>query len=478
MPTSPSLTAPSAGPPEHGPQHGPEHGPGLSASVGAAAEPTFDEAALRADIRRLGDLLGETLVRQEGPELLDLVEQVRALLARATPQPPRSCSPGSTCRRPAALVRAFSTYFHLANVTEQVHRGRELRRSRARGGRLARPGRRRCIAEPPGRQPGRDRRPAWHASRSGRSSPRTRPRPPAARSWPSCGAGRRRCSSERRPRPRRPTAGLAEVIDLLWQTDELRVDRPDAARRGPQRRLLPRRAGTRGRRRRARGPGRRRSPGSASTLPPTARPLTFGTWIGGDRDGNPNVTPAASPATCSSCSTSTASASRWTRSTSCARSCPRRPDSSACLPELLASLDADLGALPEVEPRYRRLNAEEPYRLKATCIQQKLLNTRSRLAAGRRARARPRLPRHRRAARRPRPAAGLAARSTAASCVAHGRLERAIRTVAAFGLHLATMDVREHADAHHAALGAALRPARRAGLALRRPAPRAPARRC
>lgn len=87
-------------------------------------------AELRSDIRRLGDLLGETLVRQEGPELLDLVERVRAL-TRENGEAAAELLGDTDLETAAKLVRAFSTYFHLANVTEQVHRGREMRERRA-----------------------------------------------------------------------------------------------------------------------------------------------------------------------------------------------------------------------------------------------------------------------------------------------------------------------------------------------------------
>ena len=76
---------------------------------------------------------------------------------------------------------------------------------------------------------------------------------------------------------------------MLWQTDELRLTRP-TRRRGPQRGLLPADLAADGRPAGAHRP--RRHAADGRPVPPTARPLTFGTWIGGDRDGNPYVTPA------------------------------------------------------------------------------------------------------------------------------------------------------------------------------------------
>ena len=93
----------------------------------------ISDEQLRADIRRLGNQLGDALVRQHGSELLELVEKVRALgksvrrggSAEASEELDGLLS-ALTVGDVIALVRAFTTYFYLANVTEQVHRVDQL----------------------------------------------------------------------------------------------------------------------------------------------------------------------------------------------------------------------------------------------------------------------------------------------------------------------------------------------------------------
>src|SRR5882762_8640025 len=90
---------------------------------------TADEN-LRSDIHLLGDLLGHSLVRQGGQGLLDLVERVRlqAKEARAEDTDAQLSRTLSEMEPLMAIdvVRAFSAYFHLANVAEQVHRRDEM----------------------------------------------------------------------------------------------------------------------------------------------------------------------------------------------------------------------------------------------------------------------------------------------------------------------------------------------------------------
>ncbi|WP_374982832.1 phosphoenolpyruvate carboxylase [Streptomyces fradiae] len=402
-------------------------------------------AELRADIRRLGDLLGETLVRQEGHELLDLVEKVRRL-TREDGEAAAELLGDTDLETAGRLVRAFSTYFHLANVTEQVHRGREMRARRAaEGGLLARTADMLKDGDPQHvRESIRNLnvRPVFtaHPTEAARRSVLNKLRRIAALlDEPVTAADRRRHDLR-----------LAENIDLVWQTDELRVVRPEPAdeARNAIYYLDELHAGAVGDVLEDLAAELERV---GYELPPGTRPLTFGTWIGGDRDGNPNVTPAVTWEVLIlqhehglTDAIEMIDELRGLLSNSIRYA--------GATQELLDSLQRDLDRLPEISPRYKRLNAEEPYRLKATCVRQKLVHTRERLAQG--------TPHQ-----EGRDYLGTAEllddltliqtslREHRGGLLADGHLDRTIRTLAAFGLQLATMDVREHADAHHHALG-------------------------
>jgi phosphoenolpyruvate carboxylase len=175
--------------------------------------------------------------------------------------------------------------------------------------------------------------------------------------------------------------------------------------------------------------------------------LRFGTWIGGDRDGNPNITSEVTKAAI------LLQNAHFTRSLFSHLDELRQALSistklAGVSKELELSVAKDLENLPEIEARYRRINIEEPYRLKATAIRHKLSLTQSRHASGL-----PHFP-------------GRDYKDTAellqdfnimrtsllennGQLIANGLLDRIMRSISAFGLTHATMDIREHSDAHH-----------------------------
>jgi len=100
------------------------------------------DTRLRDDIRLLGRILGDTVRDQEGADVFDLVERIRQtsirfhrdedrLARRELEQILDSMSISETVR----IVRAFSYFSHLANIAEDQNNIRQMRaRSAAKGG--------------------------------------------------------------------------------------------------------------------------------------------------------------------------------------------------------------------------------------------------------------------------------------------------------------------------------------------------------
>jgi phosphoenolpyruvate carboxylase len=402
---------------------------------------TTENTSLRNDVRKLADLLGQTLARQEGEELLSLVEAVRLSVREGKQDEELS---KLTDSQTVSLVRAFSNYFNLANVAEQVDRTKVLAEQReTMGSWISRTIDRILKVQEATKDFDKIELQEWLDNFSVRPVFTAHPTEAARRSVLS----KMTTIAELLEQPDSPTKSerLAETIDLLWQTDELRLGRPEPLDEAVNsiyyldellQETVPEVLASFANEVRRLG----------IELSPDAKPLSFGTWIGGDRDGNPNITADVTK------SAILLQNSHFTRAINRHLDELRQTLSISTkligvTKELEASLAQDLEKLPEIEARYRRINVEEPYRLKATAIGHKLLLTQARHASGL-----PHFP-------------GRDYKNTSellqdfeimhasllannGELIANGLLNRIYRTISAFGLTHATMDIREHSGVH------------------------------
>src|SRR4029079_2822856 len=96
---------------------------------------TNSQDSIRYWVRTLGNLLGETIVEQEGEETFALEEELRSLARawRAGEQSAQSQITNLVSQvvqdppRALAMIKAFSTYFQLVNLAEENQRVRILR---------------------------------------------------------------------------------------------------------------------------------------------------------------------------------------------------------------------------------------------------------------------------------------------------------------------------------------------------------------
>jgi phosphoenolpyruvate carboxylase len=151
---------------------------------------------------------------------------------------------------------------------------------------------------------------------------------------------------------------LAEAIDLLWQTDELRLGRPEPLDEAVNSiyyldelllETVPEVL--------AEFVNEVKKLGIDLSL--SARPLRFGTWIGGDRDGNPNITAEVTKAAI------LLQNAHFTRTMfqhldELRQALSISTKLAGVSKELEKSVAQDLEKLPEIEARYRRINVEEP----------------------------------------------------------------------------------------------------------------------
>ena len=436
---------------------------------------------LRRDINLLAGLLGEVLRDQAGPEVFDEVERIRmackGLRRHFTPAGAavlRERIGALALERAAAVIRAFAIYFQLVNIAEQHHRVRRRRehalRPYAEGhqdesfGELAATLRERGF-----------RSDAVQRLLDGvrvdlvsTAHPTEAVRRTVLEKHEAVHRLLERLDREvLTPREHHLLEReLHAEITALWQTDELRSSPPTVIDEVKNNLFyfdeilfdaLPQVTADF---------GEQLAVAYPEAPPRVGAVLRFGTWVGGDRDGNPSVTPAVTRQTLllqrrlvltKYLRAVAAAARKLSQTTSL------QPADDA----LAAAIAADEAALPTFSGFMRGRNLQEPYRRKLFFMYRKLEI--ALVAAGGDAAA------ERSGTADPSPplgedrgyatAAELVAdlqvierslRASRAAALADAYIVPLLQRVRLFGFHLAPLDIRDHSARHALAVAEVL----------------------
>ena len=425
------------------------------------------DARLGDDIRLLGRLLGDTIRAYEGEEAFRLIEEIRRLAVASRRQEDTASRAALaamldtlTDEQAVEVVRAFSYFSLLANIAEDRHHIRRHRENLRQGSKPLPSTLGGLFVD--ALALGTTRAEAAQRVKSIRVQPvlTAHPTEVQRKSTLDCqlaiAAGLARIdSADALPvEVERATAEMRRVIATLWQTRMLRgvrlnvrdeienslayfnytfidaipaiaCDIEDAIE------ALP-------------GEGRR---------PELAPPVSVGSWVGGDRDGNPFVTADMLEA-----------AFRRQAEIAFEHYLSEVHALGAELPlsGLLTRITSELASLAERSPDRSPHRADEPYRRALTGIYARLAATAEGL--GLRQGQRSAIGSAEPYASPAQLAADLevidaSLRAGGSALLADGRLRYLRKSVSAFGFHLATLDLRQNSEVHEAVLDELLRAA-------------------
>jgi phosphoenolpyruvate carboxylase len=401
----------------------------------------------------LGDILGQVIAEYGGAALLRDVERLRHSVIRARDdaayeRKAEKLVASWSLPRATAVARAFACYFHLANLAEEHHRARVLR-ERDQGPKPLPESLAATVRELRSRHGGRR---LERILADFEVHPVFTAHPTEARRRAVVTAIRRAGEQLERLDDAKRSEGegvearrrLVEEVDTLWRTGQLRatqvqpLDEVRSVMAVFDETLflaVPEMY---------RALDRALSPGDSGLRPPLAPAfLRFGSWVGGDRDGNPNITAAVTAATLPIQSEHVLIALE-NATNRVGRALTADSATTPPSPRLLRRLAAARAADPKRLAQLEKRSPSEPHR-------QFLIHVADRIRATRIGDTKRKFER----------AAGLlddlrtvqaSLAAAGAARLAYGELQHVIWQVETFGFHLAELEVRQHSLVHARAL--------------------------